>query len=101
MSAHIELAKAIIQNADAQKVSDEGVDYLAYTLGDVSVTLNDETKRLVGMNLTVGPLDITYTEGDFVILDEDEASRITSEKLLARINEHIEWRRSLLIDFGF
>lgn len=100
MSAHIELAKAIIRSTEAQTVSDEGIAYLVYTLGDVSVTLNDETKKLVGMNLTVGPLEVTYTEGDFVILEDDEASKITSEKLLQKINEHIEWRRGLLTEFS-
>lgn len=100
MSAHIELAKTIIRNTTSQAVEDEGVHYLVYTLGDVSVTLDTQTKKLVGMNLTVGPLELTYSGGDFVILDDDEASKITSVELLASIERHLEWRRELLTEFG-
>lgn len=100
MSAQLELAKAIIRNVESTEVEDEGVKYLVYTLGDVSVTLNNESKHLVGMNIAVGPLDLTYTDGSFVILDEDEASEITSEELIAKITEHLNWRRSLLENFG-
>lgn len=99
MNAHIELAKTIIRSTTAQTIEDDGTEYFVYTLGDVSVTLNAQTKKLIGMNFNVGPLELTYSEGDFVILDETEASKITSEELLASIEQHLEWRKNLLVKF--
>lgn len=99
MTAHIELAKVIVRSTKPTVVTDDGEEYLFYSAGDVSVTLNKTTKNLIGVNFNFGPLELTYSEGEFVLLDEDEASKITSEELLEMIAEYLEWRKRLLEEF--
>lgn len=99
MTAQIELAKAVIKTTEPVAVTDDGKEYLLHSTGDVNVTLNQETKKLVGFNFTFGPLELTYTMGEFVLLEDDEASKITSEPLIQKINDYLEWRKGLLDDF--